>query len=151
MALTTGDGILVFDGWVQLEASGASVSAGAMSAAATTEATSSNHQDAMMLEFGAELAFGANAPTAGKACAVHIKRNTIGGTAAQDEGAPTSTYPGSPVLSRQMKAVTGTQYVHFGRIALPAKEFNCYLFNGDDTDAFTWKLWMHIVSARAKT
>lgn len=151
MALTSGSPVFDFDSWVTLESSGASVSAGAMSAAASTEATSSNHQDAVLVEFGAELAFGANTPTQGKSVSLHIKRNTVDGTAGHDAGVPVGTggsitYPGDVVLSRQLKAASGTQYVHFGRIALPAEEFDCYLYNGDDTDAFTWKLYMRPVS-----
>lgn len=151
MSFPTGAPIFAFDSWVTLESSGASVAAGAMSAAASTEATSSNHQDAILVEFGAELAFGANTPTQGKSVALHIKRNTVDGTAGHDAGVPagtggTITYPGDVVLSRQLKASSGTQYVHFGRIALPAKEFDSYLYNGDDTDAFTWKLYMMPVS-----
>lgn len=151
MALPTGAPIYAFDSAVTLESSGASVSAGAMSAAASTEATSSNHQNALLVQFGAELAFGGNTPTQGKTVSLHLKHNTVDGTAGHDVGAPagtggTITFPGNTVLSRQLKAVSGTQYIDFGRIALPAKEFDAYLFNGDDTDSFTWKLYMIPVS-----
>ena len=149
MALSSGAAILDWSSWVELEGSGASVSAGAMSAAAGTECTSSNHEDAVLIELAAEVTFG-TAPTAGKTVSAHYKPNTIDGTSTHDAAAPTATYQrplGSPAV---LAATTSAQYLHFGITATPTKEFDTYLLNGDSTNAMTWKLYMRPVSAKPK-
>ena len=150
MALVTGDAIVKWSGWASVEASGASVSAGAFSAAATTECTSAVHLDAPLIEIGIEAAFGANTPTEGKTVDVYAKINTITGIASEDGNVPTTTHKSRYLGSGRLKAVAGTQYLHVGPIALPSKEFDLYLFNGDDTDAMTWQLYINPRSAAAK-
>lgn len=150
MALSSGDTIVKWAGWATLESSGASVSAGAMSSAASTECTSSNHEDAPLLEFGIEAAFGANTPTEGKAVELYIKKNTLDGTAGHDGNVPTTTHKYESLGSAVLKASAGTQYLHIGPVGLPCKEFDCYLFNGDDADAMTWKLYVNPRSAAPK-
>jgi len=150
MALTAGDAIVKWAGWVTLEASGASTSAGAFTAVAGTECTSTNHEDAPLIELGIEAAFGANTPTEGKTVDVYCKVNTVTGVSTEDGNVPTTTHKSKYLGSGKLKASAGTQYLHIGPIALPAKEFNLYLFNGDDNDAMTWQLYMNPRSAAAK-
>lgn len=150
MALASGDVIVKWAGWVTLESSGASISGGAMSAAATTECTSTNHEDAPLLEFGLEAAFGANAPVEGTFVELYIKVNTITGVSAEDGSVPTTAHKSKFLASARMKATTGTQYLHFGPVPLPAKEFNVYVYNGEATDAMTWQLYMNPRSSAAK-
>jgi hypothetical protein len=150
MALATGDAIVKWSGWVTLESSGSSISAGAMSSAASTECTSSNHEDAPLIEFGLECAFGANTPTEGRSVELYAKINTVTGVASEDGNVPTSTHKHYFLGSRRLKASAGTQYLHFGPMNLPAKEFDVYVFNNDDTDAMTWQLYMNPRSSAAK-
>ena len=150
MALASGDTIVKRSGWVTLEGSGASISAGAMSAAASTECTAANHVDAPWLIFGIEAAFGANTPTEGVTVDMYMKANTITGVAAEDGNVPTTTHKSVYLGSAALKAVAGTQYVSIGPVALPAEEFNLYLFNGDGTDAMTWQLYMQPTSNAPK-
>ena len=150
MALSTGDTILKWAGWVTLEASGASVSAGAISAAATTECTSTNHEDAPLLTFGIEAAYGANTPTEGKTVDLYAKINTITGVASEDGNVPTTAHLSTYLGSAMLKASAGTQYLSIGPVSLPGKEFNLYVVNGDDTDAMTWQLYMNPTSFAAK-
>jgi len=149
MTLSSGAAILDWSGWVELEGSGASVAAGAMSDAASTECTSANHEDAPLIELAGEVTFG-TAPTAGKTVSAHYKQNTIDGTAGHDAAAPTATYKrqlGDPAV---LAATTDPQYLHFGIAATPTKEFNVYTFNGEGTNAMTWKLYMRPVSTKPK-
>jgi len=149
MSLSSGAAIIDWSGWVELESSGASVAHGVMSAAASTECTSANHEDAPLVEFGAAVTFG-TAPTAGKSVSAHYKPNTVDGTEGHDAAAPTATYPRLLGLPDVLAATTSEQYLHFGIVALPTKEFDIYLLNGDDTNSMTWKLYMRPVSAKPK-
>jgi len=149
MSLSSGAAIIDWSSWVELEGSGASVAAGAMSAAASNECTSSNHEDAVLVELAAAVTFG-TAPTAGNAVSAHYKPNTVDGTAGHDAAAPTATYPRLLGSQAVLAATTSTQYLHFGITAIPTKEFDIYLLNGDGTNSMTWKLYMRPVSAKPK-
>ena len=142
MALATGDTIAKWSGWTAVESSGASVSAGAISAAASTECTSSNHLDAALLEVGAELTF-STAPTQDKLVTLLAKINTVDGTAGHDASVPTAAHLQVALGSAVLKGSGTTQYVHFGPFMLPSKEFDLYLYNGESTQAFTWKLYIN--------
>lgn len=149
MALTTGDTIISRSSWVQLESSGASVSAGAMSSACTTECTPTQHEDAPMIEVAIECAFGANTPTEGKYVDVYAKCNDVGADG-NDCTAPTVAHKDKYLGSGALKAQSGTQYISF-KASTPTKNFDLYVFNGDDADAMTWKLWIRPESLRAKS
>ena len=150
MALTSGDIIVGFSSWTQLENTGASISAGGMSAAAATECTSAIHEDAALIELAISAEFGANTPTEGKTVDVYYKANDLGVTS-QDGNVPTTAHLNKYLGSAVLKAVAGTQYLHLTGIVLPTQNFNLYIKNGDDTDAMTWKMWLRPWTTRAKT
>jgi len=141
MSLSSGAAIIDWSGWVELEGSGASVASGAMSAAASTECTSANHEDAPLIELAAEVTF-STAPTAGKQVSAHHKKNSVDGTSGHDQAAPTGTYPRVLGTPDYLSATTSPQYLHFGIIPTPTKEFDTYVHNGDGTNSMTWKLYM---------
>lgn len=149
MALTTGDAIISRSSWVQLESAGASVSAGAMSSAATTECTPTQHEDAPLIEVAIECAFGANTPTEGKVLEVYYKANDVGADG-NDCTVPTAAHKSRLLGVGAFKAQSGTQYISF-LADNPTKNMDLYVFNGDDADAMTWKLWVRPVSSRTKS
>lgn len=150
MSIITGDGIQKFGSWTALESSGASVSAGAMSAVCTTECTATQHLDAPLLAVGISAEFGANTPTADSVVEVYYKTNDIG-AASQDGNAPTTAYKQKYWGSQTLKAVAGTQYLEIDARAFTSENFDFYILNGDDTDAMTWKLYVKPIAAGAKT
>jgi len=150
MSLSSGAAIIDWSGWIELEGSGSSVAHEEMSAAASNECTSSNHEDAPLIELAAEVTFG-TAPTAGKTVSAHCKKNTVDGTAGHDQAAPTAAYPRMLGAPDYLSATTSPQYLHFGIIPLPTKEFDTYLYNGEGTNSMTWKLYMRPRSTVPKT
>jgi len=147
MSFSTGTAILAWDSFVTLESSGSSVASGDISAAATTSVTSTQHEDAPLVEVTAAVTFGTN-PTAGDLVHLTYTPLTVDGTSTHDANASNATSFRS-LGSDFVKASTSEQYLDFGIHATPTKEFDLRLLNKTD-QAFTWKLYLRPVSSISK-
>jgi len=143
MSFSANTAILAWESFVALESSGASVASGAISAAASTSVTSTQHQDAPLVEITAAVTFGTN-PTAGQSVALTHTPLTVDGTSGHDANDSNATNF-RPLGSDFVKASTSEQYLNFGIQATPSKEFDLRLLNSTD-QAFTWKLYLRPVS-----
>jgi len=143
MSFSSGTAILAWQSFVTLESSGATVSSGAISSAATTSVTSTQHQDAPLVEVTAAVTFGTN-PTAGNTVVLAYTPLTVDGTSTHDTNASNATNY-RPLGSDFVAATTSEQYLDFGIQATPSKEFDLRLLNQTD-QAFTWKLYLRPVS-----
>ena len=143
MSFSANTAILAWESFVTLESSGASVSSGAISAAAGTSVTSTQHQDAPLVEVTAAVTFSTN-PTAGKAVSLTYTPLTVDGTSGHNANASNATNF-RPLGFDFVKASTSEQYLNFGIQATPSKEFDLRVLNQTD-QAFTWKLYLRPVS-----